>query len=362
MTAATAIGETIEFLAASLETDNVPDWDVGVHDLLEMVIDLISEGDAEGLHAFYAAVERFRSTVHVPIAMADIAPQLQVLTTLLSLAAVRPGQKQTEELALREQKILRVLDDAGTPLDNSQLASRSGHDQAVVSRALRQLRAAGLVTAHRDWRRKLNQLTDKGREIVDAMAGPENVREHLSVFLAKLLEADARPADVWAIAHKAGVKIESVLVSKRNSGVTDVEVDIANWRISVPGESDQQARFQLAKGLARLAALAEFPISAPKGEHADLPLTPMAHALPLWQGSRQDAVFESICTSALLMPELPTTLLYLKCGDVLQVADAFKVTEDRAVERLQQLGLHQPTIVVSQDDPQPEPFPKSSLH
>ena len=362
---APALTDTIGALSAAFAVGDEMGWAVGLNELLEMTIDLLSEGDVTGIGVAYEEIEILSASSQAAEETVEGAHgQLRLMSMLMSLASVRPGREELHQLATNERNVLLAMADAPEALDNRELMAQTGHAEAVVSRALRKLRAAGLVTTHKEWRRKLSVLTDKGRRIASELPRPAAPRKDLSLLMTKLLRADAGPADVWAMVNRAGIDV--IQTSSGSHEMASAKVDGGQWRIEIDAaQSERQTRHLMALGLGRLAALSDFPPAEDKqslnewdGSHS------ITSAETAGMCSRED-FYAGVCCEAFLLPELPTTRMFLELRDTYAMAERFNVSETLVRTRLSRLGLYSmegdATGIGLQPDVQPEDFPLQAV-
>ena len=337
-----SIERSVEFLAVSLAAGDVGRWDAGMQEVLETVIDLIADGDADGLYAAYEAVEPLHARTEPGGAIKGVDGQLQLLATLLSRAAVRPDRAQVEDLAGREQKILRALEGADGALDKRPAGRGVGACRGGWFRArYASLGNASLVTTHREWRRKLSRITDKGRQLVSEMGRPDMVKEDISVLLAKLLRSDAGPADGMGDRpqggdrHPVGGLGIARRAGRRGPGRRPGRDDFCHGPDGAAGPLCRWQRVWAASPPSRSFRRRPRNVSKPDSRIRCRPVT-----ATLRGAGSPVSVFENICLSACLMPELPAASLFLKCGNVHEVAETFNVPEELAAVRLEQIGVY----------------------
>jgi DNA-binding MarR family transcriptional regulator len=331
---AAAMRETVGQLSAAVRSSKWDLIDLEVENILGMTVDLIADGDAEGLRAAYEEVERLYATTR-PIGAEEeqgnaVMGQLRALTTLFAVASSKPGRVEIEKLAGRHKAILLELLDSQEALENGAIAARTGHDEAVVSRVLRELRSAGLVATRREWRRKLSELTARGREIASTLPRDRPRLEDVPVLLAKSIRPDPGPLDVWALANRVGAEVSTASNwSEPNHELVEVVDRAGRLCIKISGFSEARARYHLALGLGRLAVFRNLDHQNKNG---------MVEC-GLGSVPQRDTIYAHIIASALLMPELPTTAACMKAKNIREVADMFNVPEELARKRVLQLGF-----------------------
>jgi methyl-accepting chemotaxis protein len=158
----------IERLKEAASHNAVERIDAIVEHIVILAVDALAAGRAAALGAVSDKIEAIYSESRYDrenLLERDetVVGQLRVLTTLFFAGARQARLQPSHELVEKHQAILQVLLDSPEALDNQQLAERSKLAESTVARAMPELRNGRLVLSRRQWKRKLNELTESGR-------------------------------------------------------------------------------------------------------------------------------------------------------------------------------------------------------
>jgi len=174
--------QLVERLAKAIERSQPERADGEMENLADMIVDALVFENRAVTAALYPAVDKLYTQHEIGNEGSDwgriVSGQLRALTTVLSIAVRRRRAADGTELARdpKYQPLLETLLEANAPRTNQDIAHRLGVAEETVARNIPTLRAAGLVTATKAWKRKLNVLSPSGKEAIQKVRA-ENSRE-----------------------------------------------------------------------------------------------------------------------------------------------------------------------------------------
>ena len=332
-------------------------FDAEVENLTAVVVGLITVSENEALRELSPRIEKLYSETLVGDGQGGdrddaVVGQLGALATLFSIAAARPGRSSVKKL-LNEGlngKLLLALKEAGAALDNQELAAKVDAAESSVARMLPKLRDAGLVSVTREWKRKLNGLTEQGEAAaaeleatsvralaparksvpVKAEIAPVQTRAYdFGRSLADALKGFTAQVDVEAIARDFGATIVEAAGGRRRNVVERLAQDGAmSIKLIVGKGRSQEKRFQIASGLAELMFQVH-PLMQDASHHGWKPA--------IMEG-RQKKEVDRMAT-ALLMPEITLVKKYCENPDISVLSHDFGVSAAKMAMRVQELNL-----------------------
>jgi hypothetical protein len=163
---------SVRRLSDAIDTDDRPAVITEVEVLVDIAVPLIATSDTVPFRIALPALRTLLATTIAGKGEEDrddgITGRLATLVTLFTIAASRPDRSSVIEFATQgaPARILEVAAAHDGALTNQQLAVATGYAEETIARIMPILRRAGLFEVERNWKRKLNRITEVGRSLV----------------------------------------------------------------------------------------------------------------------------------------------------------------------------------------------------
>ncbi|MDQ7251262.1 hypothetical protein [Dongia sedimenti] len=338
----------IDFLGDAVDTEDLERIDAEVQNVASIVADAIAEGADEEIRESVPRMERLYSRIRVRPDRKErddmVAGQLRALTTLFTVGSQQRRGIEAAELVVKHRRILEALAGASEPLDNKALAKKIDRTEETVARAMPVLRDAGLVATRAEWRRRVNSLTNQGRAAIEGHreASEVGIRKNMNTIVNNV----ALPVVTKTLSHAEMVKALSTNFLTRVKGHFDfdlypvvytvqhkniVPIDMSEW--GCPRD------LNIFESWGKPSTIPDPTIAAGPGGRMSSGHTIYSKPVNVGVGAGWTIVDLKRAHEAVSMPEIAVLELLYEGGTIKDVAAAFRVEENAAEERLDQLGV-----------------------
>jgi len=305
--------------------------------LIDAAVPLIAAGDTEAFGDTLPSLQKLFGTTVVGDGDTDrddaVVGGLGALVTLFTVAAARPGRQSAKKIAEEPAAaaILRAAAGAGRPLSNQELAAAADYTEETVARIMPRLRNAGLFEVERDWKRKLNRITDTGLALAGRGSAPGGTAFDFESLIAHALRAEPRKVDVRRVAGGLGAAVVESTGYYASGHVvfTGEENGRASYQVTLhANDSEPRKRYTVAHEVAHVVL---HPELVRTGANRHPPGEPVADKQAEREAERMAA--------AILMPEIAVLRAVQHRPTLRQLADTFQVSEETMNIRVRELGV-----------------------
>ncbi|WP_159996780.1 ImmA/IrrE family metallo-endopeptidase [Roseomonas sp. 18066] len=323
-------------LSDAVAADDRPGVVAEIEVLVDMAVPMIAEGITDALAAVLPKLQKVFGTTLVGSGDVDrddsVVGRIATPVTIFGVAASRPAREPLRKVAEEPvaAALLRAAAQSEEPLSNQVLAEKAGYTEETVARTLPKLRNLGLFEVERDWKRKLNRITEAGLAFVPSKVSARPGFD-FEALVIEALSSQPKALDVRRVAGTFGAQVVESL-DKHASGhvVQTGRADGApSYKVTVLAtEGEARKRYTVAHEVAHVVL------------HPELVQTG-AHRLPPGSLVENKAIEREAdrMAAAILMPEISVLRAVQSRPTLRQLADTFKVTEDAMKVRTLQLGV-----------------------